>query len=209
MLDGLIDASKRDLPAVLARGDVESRGVTGWMLALGKLFANPKRLAILLRLEEQDTSMADLAELLDIDLSNVSRHLSGLRKSGVVAERFVGFNRGPRKVACVTQIGQQLLDGLREVALQIVRTQFKDVEDRRLDVRSQSGAGRVNLHRGVFIGILEELERFLRWQVLFGLLSESQFYDERRRLLKIASGAGVDWEWLRQLERESSRGKKK
>ena len=27
MLDGLIDASKRDLPAVLARGDVEKRGV--------------------------------------------------------------------------------------------------------------------------------------------------------------------------------------
>ena len=202
LLDGLIDASKRDLPAVLARGDVEKRGVVGWMMALGKLCVNPTRFAILLRLEEQDASMAELVELVGVNQSNVSRHLTVLRKAQVVAERAVGFDRGPRKVSCLTLLGQQFLEGLRQVAQQLVQTQFRDAAGSQSGARSKARAGRVRLNRAIFVELLDEVERFHQWRMLFGLESESQFRAQQRRVYKIASDAGVDLEWARQMENE-------
>lgn len=208
MLKSLIDASKRDLPVVLQRGDVEDRGVTGWMMSLGRLFGCANRFAILLRLEEKDTSLAEFASMLKTDPSNASRHLKILRSAHVVAERYVGFRRGPRKVFCLTQLGQQLLQGMREVALQVVRTQFREVKDKP-NLRNQARVGRVTLERVAFIALLEELEKHQKWRMLLGIQSESQFHTERQRLRKIANDAGVDLEWIQQMERnthgESSR----
>ncbi len=205
MLNSLIGDSKRDLPPVLQSDDADHRGVTGWMMALGKLFSCAKRFAILLRLEDKDTSLTELAALLKTDPSNASRHLAILRKAEVVVERYVGFQRGPRKVFCLTLIGQKLLQGMREVALQVVRTQFKDIKEEPA-TRAQARAGRVTLNRVSFISLIEELEKCQAWRMLLGLQSESQYHIERQRLLKMASVAGVDLEWLRQMEQKKSGG---
>jgi ArsR family transcriptional regulator, virulence genes transcriptional regulator len=55
--------------------------------ALLKAMANRHRLIIICQLAEQERSVGELAELLNIRESNVSQHLALLRKDGVLTAR--------------------------------------------------------------------------------------------------------------------------
>lgn len=78
---------------------------------------------MLIRLEEKDATLGELAALVKTDPTYASRHSTILWEAEVVIERFVEFKRSSRMIFCLTQIGQQLLQGMREVASQTVRTQ--------------------------------------------------------------------------------------
>ena len=81
--------------------------------------ANPKRLRILALLAKAEMSVGELADVLDLPLSNVSQHLAILRSHGLVAARKAGqtvhYSLTDRRVidAC-TLIRSALLDRLKE-----------------------------------------------------------------------------------------------
>jgi ArsR family transcriptional regulator len=55
-----------------------------------KALANESRLMIVDRLNEGECSVGQLAEMLELDLSTVSKHLSLLRSHGIVEDRRQG-----------------------------------------------------------------------------------------------------------------------
>src|SRR3989304_5620064 len=54
--------------------------------------ANPKRLEIIDRLRNQELSVTELAEALEISQANLSQHLSLMRQRGIVTTRREGLN---------------------------------------------------------------------------------------------------------------------
>lgn len=54
-----------------------------------KAMAHPTRLYILDQLKEREHCVCELQELLGIDMSTVSRHLSVLREAGIISSRRV------------------------------------------------------------------------------------------------------------------------
>jgi DNA-binding transcriptional ArsR family regulator len=70
---------KMDISRILAAADDAS--------GLLKAMANRHRLIIVCQLVEQERSVGELAELLNIRVSTVSQHLALLRKDGLVTAR--------------------------------------------------------------------------------------------------------------------------
>lgn len=63
-----------------------------------KVLAEPNRLRILNALRQGERTVNDLVEELDLGQANVSRHLSLLRRHGMVARRKEGIRR-PYRIA--------------------------------------------------------------------------------------------------------------
>src|SRR5438067_8659878 len=57
-----------------------------------RLLADPTRLRLLLLLEQEELSVAELQEILGMGQSRISSHLAQLKRAGVVADRRVGKN---------------------------------------------------------------------------------------------------------------------
>ena len=57
-----------------------------------RLLADPTRLRLLLLLEQEELSVAELQEILGMGQSRISSHLAQLKRSGVVTDRRVGKN---------------------------------------------------------------------------------------------------------------------
>ncbi|OGV61927.1 MAG: hypothetical protein A2283_18585 [Lentisphaerae bacterium RIFOXYA12_FULL_48_11] len=56
-----------------------------------KALAHPIRVLIVTSLVDKDRCVCELNELADIDQSNISRHLSMLKKAGIVSDRRDGM----------------------------------------------------------------------------------------------------------------------
>src|SRR3982751_4676303 len=61
-------------------------------LNLLRLLADPTRLRLVLLLEQEDLSVAELQEILSMGQSRISSHLAQLKRAGVVADRRDGKN---------------------------------------------------------------------------------------------------------------------
>lgn len=61
-------------------------------LNLLRLLADPTRLRLLLLLEEEELSVAELQQILNMGQSRISSHLAQLKRAGVVADRRAGKN---------------------------------------------------------------------------------------------------------------------
>src|SRR5256714_14564981 len=59
---------------------------------LVRLLADPTRLRLLLLLEQEELSVAELQQILGMGQSRISTHLGQLKRAGVVADRRVGKN---------------------------------------------------------------------------------------------------------------------
>src|SRR5205809_8110494 len=57
-----------------------------------KLLADPTRLRLLLLLEEEELSVAELQQILGMGQSRISSHLAQLKHAGVVEDRRTGKN---------------------------------------------------------------------------------------------------------------------
>src|SRR2546430_3547497 len=57
-----------------------------------RLLADPTRLRLLLLLEQEELSVAELQQILGMGQSRISSHLAQLKRVGVVADRRVGKN---------------------------------------------------------------------------------------------------------------------
>src|ERR1700724_2363522 len=57
-----------------------------------RLLADPTRLRLLLLLEEEELSVAELQQILNMGQSRISSHLAQLKRAGVVADRRAGKN---------------------------------------------------------------------------------------------------------------------
>ena len=66
-----------------------------------RLLADPTRLRLLLLLEEEELSVAELQQILNMGQSRISSHLAQLKRAGVVAGRRAGKNvyYGATKIA--------------------------------------------------------------------------------------------------------------
>src|SRR4029434_7979568 len=61
-------------------------------LNLLRLLADPTRLRLLLLLEQEELSVAELQQILSMGQSRISSHLAQLKRAGVVADRRAGEN---------------------------------------------------------------------------------------------------------------------
>src|SRR6266705_6166795 len=61
-------------------------------LNLLRLLADPTRLRLLLLLEQEERSVAELQQILGMGQSRISAHLAQLKRAGVVTNRRVGKN---------------------------------------------------------------------------------------------------------------------
>ena len=57
-----------------------------------RLLADPTRLRLLLLLEQEELSVAELQQILGMGQSRISSHLAQLKRAGVVSDRRVGKN---------------------------------------------------------------------------------------------------------------------
>src|SRR5437667_10245072 len=57
-----------------------------------RLLADPTRLRLLLLLEQEELSVAELQQILGMGQSRISSHLAQLKRAGVVADRRAGKN---------------------------------------------------------------------------------------------------------------------
>src|SRR5215470_15772189 len=57
-----------------------------------RLLADPSRLRILLLVEQEELSVAELQDILGMGQSRISSHLAQLKRAGVVGDRRVGKN---------------------------------------------------------------------------------------------------------------------
>src|SRR5258707_3221726 len=86
-----------------------------------RLLADPTRLRLLLLLEEEELSVAELQEILGMGQSRISSHLAQLKRAGAVHSRRSGKNvyYGP------AQPGQQ--NGAQARVREIVRTLAREM----------------------------------------------------------------------------------
>src|SRR5258708_16253935 len=61
-------------------------------LNLLRLLADPTRLRLILLLEEEELSVAELQQILNMGQSGISSHLAQLKRAGVVTDRRAGKN---------------------------------------------------------------------------------------------------------------------
>ena len=130
-----------------------------------RLLADPTRLRLLLLLEQEDLSVAELQQILGMGQSRISSHLAQLKRAGVVADRRVGKNvyyganhsgqKAKReRVAEMTRLlAPELIEGSRDrvclgLACGIVRRRagtieiglHRDLTDARTDAQSHPAA---------------------------------------------------------------------
>jgi DNA-binding transcriptional ArsR family regulator len=84
-----------------------------------KAIADPKRLLIINELRDQELSVGDLCEALDVSPSNVSQHLAILRERGVVSTRRDGTRvlytlRGKKVLQAVDLLREFLAEDLAD-----------------------------------------------------------------------------------------------
>jgi len=92
-------------------------------LNLVRLLADPTRLRLVLLLEEEELSVAELQEILGMGQSRISSHLAQLKNAGVVADRRAGKNvyYGAVKFA-----GR---NGTRERVRQLIKTFAREIPE--------------------------------------------------------------------------------
>jgi ubiquinone/menaquinone biosynthesis C-methylase UbiE/predicted transcriptional regulator len=86
-----------------------------------RVLADPSRLRILLLLEDEELSVAELQEILAMGQSTISTHLSQLKQAGLVEDRRTGKNnlyRAPREngVSALTNLLKQARTEIPEAA---------------------------------------------------------------------------------------------
>jgi ArsR family transcriptional regulator, virulence genes transcriptional regulator len=84
--------------------------------------ANPKRLEIIDKLRNQELSVTELAEALEISQANLSQHLSLMRQRGIVTTRREGLNifyklSNPKIIKACDLMRQVLLENLESGAV--------------------------------------------------------------------------------------------
>src|SRR3954453_6549153 len=79
-----------------------------------RLAADPNRLRVLLLLEQEELSVAELQEILAKGQSQISTHLSQLKKAGLVGDRRMGKNAFYRLTA-----SPELMELFRQAAVEI------------------------------------------------------------------------------------------
>jgi ArsR family transcriptional regulator len=84
--------------------------------------ANPKRLEIIDKLRDQELSVTELAEALEIGQANLSQHLSLMRQRGIVTTRREGLNvfyrlSNPKIIRACDLMRQVLLENLESGAV--------------------------------------------------------------------------------------------
>jgi ArsR family transcriptional regulator len=84
--------------------------------------ANPKRLEIIDKLRDQELSVTELAEALEIGQANLSQHLSLMRQRGIVTTRREGLNvfyrlSNPKIIKACDLMRQVLLENLESGAV--------------------------------------------------------------------------------------------
>src|ERR1700756_138777 len=75
----------------MMRGYIVSRTMPSTINLL-RLLADPTRLRLLLLLEQEELSVAELQQILGMGQSRISSHLAQLKRAGVVTDRRVGKN---------------------------------------------------------------------------------------------------------------------
>jgi ArsR family transcriptional regulator len=89
-----------------------------------RLLADPTRLRLLLLLEQEELSVAELQEILGMGQSRISSHLAQLKRAGVLQDRRVGKNvyYGARKIAGRNGTRGRLQEVMRILAREIPET---------------------------------------------------------------------------------------
>lgn len=89
-----------------------------------RLLADPTRLRLLLLLEEEELSVAELQDILGMGQSRISSHLAQLKRAGVVEDRRAGKNvyYGGRKIAGRNGTRARLQEVMRILAREIPET---------------------------------------------------------------------------------------
>src|SRR6478735_6035815 len=92
-----------------------------------KLLADPTRLRLLLLLEEDELTVAELQEILGMGQSRISSHLAQLKRAGVVEDRRAGKHAyyGASKSAAANGASAQVTE--------LVRTLARDIPESRND----------------------------------------------------------------------------
>src|ERR1035441_5616270 len=96
-----------------------------------RLAADPNRLRVLLLLEQEELSVAELQEILSKGQSQISTHLSQLKQAGLVDDRRMGKNAFYRLTASI-----ELMELFRQAAVEIPET-AEDQEALRLALRTR------------------------------------------------------------------------
>ena len=82
---------------------------------VAKALAHPTRLLILDALQQRETCVCELTDLVGADQSTVSKHLAVLRHAGLIEDRKAGANTYYRiQVRCLEKFWQCLESVLRE-----------------------------------------------------------------------------------------------
>src|SRR2546421_9230590 len=91
------------------------------ILNLLRLLADPTRLRLLLLLEEEELSVAELQEILRMGQSRISSHLAQLKRAGVVQDRRAGKHAyyGPAKSGPSNGAQARVTDLVRTLAREI------------------------------------------------------------------------------------------
>src|SRR5262244_2998878 len=97
-----------------------------------RLAADPNRVRILLLLEQEELSVAELQEILSKGQSQISMHLAQLKQSGLVEDRRMGKNSFYRLKASA-----DLMNLLRQAASEIPEA-AQDIEALRLVLRKRT-----------------------------------------------------------------------
>src|SRR3984893_14625745 len=106
-----------------------------------RLLADPSRVRIVLLLEREELSVAELQEILAMGQSTISTHLAQLKQAGIVEDRRTGKNILYRIKAFGNGTQQQVLDVLRHAVTEIPEP-GEDRDALRLALRRHQDKGR-------------------------------------------------------------------
>jgi len=112
-----------------------------------RLLADPTRLRLVLLLEQEELSVAELQEILGMGQSRISSHLAQLKRAGVVADRRAGKN------VYYGMVRPEEPNAARAQLNELVRTLAAEVPERASDstalklvLRKRSDKARAELH---------------------------------------------------------------
>jgi DNA-binding transcriptional ArsR family regulator len=116
-----------------------------------KIFANPVRLRVMWELRMGERTVSDLAEALEVSVSNISQHLRVMRSLGVVATRRDGQRQYYRTTSDHFLVGcRHIRQGVQEVmaarrTLEVDSDSFEDDAVLSEDEKSSSVVDDVNV----------------------------------------------------------------
>src|SRR6185503_4708410 len=84
-----------------------------------RLLADPSRVRVVLLLEREELSVAELQDILGMGQSTISTHLSQLKQAGIVEDRRTGKNILYRLKSSGKGFQEQLLPVLKEALAEI------------------------------------------------------------------------------------------